>query len=92
VSAMREQVEQRVRMLKAEHEAGMRMLAELEARQADLQQTVLRISGAIQVLEELLAAEAEAPVDRSDAGPPAGRAGEHDGPAQADGRLMRADA
>ena len=31
------------------------MLADLETRQADLRSTLLRISGAIQVLEELLA-------------------------------------
>jgi hypothetical protein len=34
------------------------MLADLEARRSELQQTLLRISGAIQVLEELLAAQA----------------------------------
>ena len=30
------------------------MLADLDTRQLDLQQTLLRISGAIQVIEELL--------------------------------------
>jgi prefoldin subunit 5 len=53
---MREQVEQRVSELKAEHQKGQQMLAELEAKEADLRQTLLRISGAIQVLEELLTA------------------------------------
>ena len=52
---MREQVEQRVGELKAEQQKGQQVLAELEARQAELRQTLLRISGAIQVLEELLA-------------------------------------
>lgn len=33
------------------------MLAELEAKQANMRNTLLRISGAIQVLEELIAAE-----------------------------------
>ena len=52
---MREQLEQRVGELKAEQQKGQQVLAELEARQAELRQTLLRISGAIQVLEELLA-------------------------------------
>ena len=52
---MREQLEQRVSELKAEQEKGQQMLAELEGRATDLRQTLLRISGAIQVLEELLA-------------------------------------
>jgi prefoldin subunit 5 len=56
---MREQLEQRVSELRAEQQKGQQMLAELEAKQAELQQTVLRISGAIQVLEELLAAPSE---------------------------------
>jgi hypothetical protein len=42
--------------LKSEFEAGQRMLADLESRQAQLRETLLRISGAVQVLEELLAA------------------------------------
>ena len=52
---MREQVEQRVSELKAEQQKGQQLLAELEGRQAELRQTLLRIGGAIQVLEELLA-------------------------------------
>jgi predicted nuclease with TOPRIM domain len=45
---------QRLGELRAEYRAGQKMLAELEAEQANLQQTLLRVSGAIQVLEELL--------------------------------------
>lgn len=52
---MKEQLEQRLAALKAEFEAGQKMLAELEARQAELRSTLLRISGAIQVLGEELA-------------------------------------
>ncbi len=52
---MQAQLEQRLSELKAEFEAGQKMLAELEAKQVNIQQTLLRISGAIQVLEELLA-------------------------------------
>ena len=55
---MKEQLEQRLNELKSEYQAGQKMLAELEAKQANLQQTLLRISGAMQVLEELLGAEA----------------------------------
>ena len=52
---MRSQIEERLRNLHADFEAGQKMLSELEARQADLRSTLLRISGAIQVLEEMLA-------------------------------------
>jgi prefoldin subunit 5 len=52
---VREQLEQRVSELRAEQQKGQQMLAEVEAKQAELRQTLLRISGAIQVLEELLA-------------------------------------
>jgi hypothetical protein len=57
---MREQAERRVSELKDELQKGQQMLAELEARQAELRQTLLRISGAIQVLDELLAGSAQA--------------------------------
>jgi hypothetical protein len=53
---MREQLEKRLAALRAEHESGQRALAELEEKQAVLSTTMLRISGAIQVLEEELAA------------------------------------
>lgn len=51
---MKEQLEQRLHELTTEFEAGQKMLAELEAKQANLRETLLRISGAIQVLQELL--------------------------------------
>ena len=56
---MRAQLEQRLAELRSEYETGQKMLADLEAKKADLQTTLLRISGAIQVLEEFLAEEPE---------------------------------
>jgi predicted nuclease with TOPRIM domain len=55
---MREQLEERLRTLKAEFKTGQEMLAELEARGANLRVTLTRISGAVQVLEELLQQDA----------------------------------
>ena len=52
---MRDQLELRLKELTAEFEAGQQMLADLDAKRADLQQTLLRIDGAVQVLRELLA-------------------------------------
>ena len=57
---MKERLEQRLTALKAEFETGQRMLAELDAKQAHLKESMLRISGAIQVLEEELAEEPQA--------------------------------
>ncbi len=51
---MKDKLEQPLGELKAEFASGQKMLAELETRQAELRQTLLRISGAIQVLEGLL--------------------------------------
>ena len=51
---MREQLEQRLNDLKKEFDAGHKTLAELEAKQLNLKSTLMRISGAIQVLEEEL--------------------------------------
>ncbi len=52
---MQYQLEQRLKQLKAEYEAGQKMLAELEAKEANLRETMERISGAIKVIEEQLA-------------------------------------
>ncbi|MBD2341673.1 hypothetical protein H6G64_32560 [Calothrix sp. FACHB-156] len=51
---MKEKLEQRLQSLKTEFAAGQKMLADLEAKQANLRDTLLRIAGAIQVLEETL--------------------------------------
>jgi hypothetical protein len=50
---MKPQLEQRLQELRVEFESGQKMLADLENKQANLRDTMLRISGAIQVLEEL---------------------------------------
>ncbi len=54
---MRDQLEQRLRQLMAEYEAGQKMLADLQAKEANVRETLLRIKGAIKVLEEELARE-----------------------------------
>ena len=58
---MKEQLEQRLTELRKEHESGQKILkdmelkiAELENRKAGLNETLLRISGAIDLLEEIL--------------------------------------
>ena len=54
---MKDQIEKRLAELKSEYEAGQKMLADLEKKHSDTEATLLRISGAIQVIEELLAAD-----------------------------------
>ncbi len=51
---MKEQLEQRLNGLKVEFDAGQKALAELDDKQVNLRSTLMRISGAIQVLEEEL--------------------------------------
>ncbi|NEO43234.1 hypothetical protein [Moorena producens] len=51
---MKEKLEQRLQSLKAEFDAGQKLLAEYETKQMSLRETLLRISGAIQVIEEEL--------------------------------------
>ena len=65
---MREQLEKRLDELKAEYDQGEKMLSDLDARREQVRQTLLRISGAVQVLEELLKEEgdvAEKPPEKS---------------------------
>lgn len=52
---MKKQLKERLQSLKAEFASGQEVMQELEAKQASLRDTLLRISGAIQVLEEELA-------------------------------------
>lgn len=52
---MQEQLQERLELLKKEFASGQARLQELEMQQGHLRETLLRISGAIQVLEELLA-------------------------------------
>ncbi len=62
---MKNKLEQRLQELKSEFESGQKMLSDLEAQQENLKTTLLRISGAIQVLEELLSADRE-PTENND--------------------------
>lgn len=51
---MKYRLERRLQALKAEFESGQKIMTDLETKQANLRDTLLRIAGAIQVLEELL--------------------------------------
>ena len=51
---MKDELLKKLESLKAEYQAGVRMLNEIQTREQNLRQTLLQISGAIQVLEELL--------------------------------------
>jgi hypothetical protein len=59
---MEETINGRLAALRADFEAGERELAALEARGAELRRLLLRLSGAIQVLEELAPAEDVVPL------------------------------
>jgi len=51
---MREQLQSRLEELKKDFAAGQARLSDLQAQEASLNQQLLRISGAILVLQELL--------------------------------------
>ena len=63
---MKERLEKKLVELRAEFENGQKMLADLESRQTYLRNTLLRISGAIQVLEEELAKCAQTPASNEE--------------------------
>jgi predicted nuclease with TOPRIM domain len=54
---VREHMQARLESLRSELEVGEAELTKVERQHASLHETMLRISGAVQVLEELLAAE-----------------------------------
>ena len=54
---MKNSLRNRLNTLKSEYESGQRLLTELEARRAQLTQTMLRIEGAMQLLNEVLEQE-----------------------------------
>lgn len=58
---MQEALEARLDQLRAELRVGKEQLAELEARELALRETLLRIDGAIAVLQEMTADAAAAP-------------------------------
>ena len=53
--AVQAQIQARLEALKKELETGQNELQKVEAQRTYLHETILRISGAVQVLEELLA-------------------------------------
>jgi predicted nuclease with TOPRIM domain len=67
---MEEQLRRRLEELKKEFETGQTRLRELEAEQSYMRETLLRISGAIQVLEEALSQETK-PEEAATFGSPA---------------------
>lgn len=58
---VKDQLQARLAELKREYQLGEGQLGELTRREAALRETLLRIAGAIQVLEELLAGAAGKP-------------------------------
>jgi len=63
-----QQLEKRLEQLRQEFANGQNQLAELDQKRANLRDTLLRISGAIQVLEEALGVEASEDTTPSDGG------------------------
>ena len=49
-----DQINKRLEELRSEYDKGQKALMDLQARQLSLRESLLRIAGAIQVLEELL--------------------------------------
>lgn len=58
---MNDKLKQRLDALKSEYDAGQKMLTELDTRRQEISRMMLRIEGAMQVIQELLAQESAAP-------------------------------
>ncbi len=56
---VKEQLQKRLEELKSEFDSGQKMIAEFEKKRSDLEVTMLRISGAVQVIEEMLKQDQE---------------------------------
>lgn len=56
---LRSQLAKRLRVLRQEYASGEQQLAALDARAKELRNTMMRIAGAVQVLEEALGSQAE---------------------------------
>jgi peptidoglycan hydrolase CwlO-like protein len=56
---MQKMLEQRLKALRSELEAGQKMLADLNNKASNVRETMLRIRSAIQVLEEEIAKTGE---------------------------------
>jgi len=54
---MKGQIQERIKELKSELETGQKAMEELEVKRTNITYTLLRINGAIQVLEELVLKE-----------------------------------
>jgi ABC-type transporter Mla subunit MlaD len=66
---MKDSLAARLADLREQFASGQNVMTELSRKQDELRSTLLRISGAIQVLEEILA-EAPPPAPASPDGPP----------------------
>lgn len=66
---MKSQLEARLIELRDEYDAGTKVLGDLQKKQDELRSTLLRISGAIQVLEEVLSTETDTDAGSDTSGP-----------------------
>ena len=66
---MREQMEARLVELRRDFQLGQGQLQELSRQEAALRETLLRISGAVQLLEELLGETAQPSLNGESAAP-----------------------
>ena len=65
---MRERIEARRAQLQTEYDRGQAMLQQMDRERAQLEQTLLRIAGALQILNELAAEEVEEVEEVDDGG------------------------
>lgn len=63
---MQTQLELRLNELNGEYEEGQKMLAELDSKREQLTHTLIRISGAIQVIKEELEKNSNLPTHESE--------------------------